>query len=546
MDVIKNNNCSSYNIKENNHNKLKLKKQNCCVITCFIFYIFCISTINNLDKYLHLTTSRYILTYSNILYFISFLSLGVQVELLIGLRCGILPVDKYLKKIKKKLKDIDFFLVYHIVLFVYKFWKYVIRKRIKVKTFCKVGVLLSILNFLIQKRIQNDFFRIFLSLILFIVLFILHICFKIVMRDFMIFQCDLLMNELGFLLIFLNLSDSYYLKNSNTLVICLLRLVSFKILFNSAAHKFVHNSSQWLHLESFQNLFFCQPVPSILSHIANCKFDKKLICFLVIISELLFSWFIFCSSSLRIFFFVLFVSKKLSSVHITCYIICNYIFFSYICLILFFSSFDDSILNSFSYSRGVPALYKNNAIINTSIYLLVSLVDVIILLFYFFVVLINFVPFTEQWNVYDFKCFHFVYYIYCLFCPLNICNSYAMLTYTRSHRGEIVIKELHKMGERYEWKPLYFKNKIDNLNKIGSVLWWGHLPRLEWKLHFFADYFKNENYEKNTYPIYICSFLKKLCMRQEHLASMIGEEQMRRVPLMIRLAYYDYKMSMTG
>ncbi|KAI4839982.1 lipase maturation factor [Plasmodium brasilianum] len=365
MDVIKNNNCSSYNIKENNHNKLKLKKQNCCVITCFIFYIFCISTINNLDKYLHLTTSRYILTYSNILYFISFLSLGVQVELLIGLRCGILPVDKYLKKIKKKLKDIDFFLV------------------------------------------------------------------------------DLLMNELGFLLIFLNLSDSYYLKNSNTLVICLLRLVSFKILFNSAAHKFVHNSSQWLHLESFQNLFFCQPVPSILSHIANCKFDKKLICFLVIISE-------------------------------------------------------------------------NNAIINT------------------------------QWNVYDFKCFHFVYYIYCLFCPLNICNSYAMLTYTRSHRGEIVIKELHKMGERYEWKPLYFKNKIDNLNKIGSVLWWGHLPRLEWKLHFFADYFKNENYEKNTYPIYICSFLKKLCMRQEHLASMIGEEQMRRVPLMIRLAYHDYKMSMTA
>ncbi|SBS94957.1 lipase maturation factor, putative (LMF1) [Plasmodium malariae] len=27
---------------------------------------------------------------------------------------------------------------------------------------------------------------------------------------------------------------------------------------------------------------------------------------------------------------------------------------------------------------------------------------------------------------------------------------------------------------------------------------------------------------------------------------MIGEEQMRRVPLMIRLAYYDYKMSMTA
>ncbi|SCA48565.1 lipase maturation factor, putative [Plasmodium ovale] len=540
MDTPRDSSCTIYNINGKKNN-IKLGKKNCGVITFFIFYIFFLSTINNLSNYLHLKTSRYILTYANILYLISFSSLNVQVELLIGLRGGILPLDKHLKDIKKSLKSIDFFLVYHIVQFVYKFWRYVIKRRIKVKTFCKVGILLSILNLLIQKYIKNDLLRIFFSFYLFVLLFILHICFKIVMRDFMIFQFDLLMNEFGFLLIFLNLSDSYYLRHSNTLVICILRLVCFKILFNSAVHKFVNNSSQWLHLEAFQNLFFCQPIPSILSYTANRKIDKKLICFLVIVSELLFSWLIFCSSSLRIFFFIIFVS-----IHISCYIICNYVFFSYICLVLFFSSFDDSILNLISDSGEAPDMYKNNTLVNVSIYLLVCSINVIICLFYFVSVFVNFVPFFEQWNISDFKCFHLFYHIYYYFCPLNICNSYAMLVCTHKYREEIVIEELHRTKTRYEWKCVSFTHKPESLNKIGSILWWGHVPRFEWKFHFFPDSLDKKNYKKNKYPIYICSFLKKLCKRDEQLASVFDDEQMRRIPLMIRLTSYDYKMSTPG
>ncbi|SBS81052.1 lipase maturation factor, putative (LMF1) [Plasmodium ovale curtisi] len=270
---------------------------------------------------------------------------------------------------------------------------------------------------------------------------------------------DLLMNEFGFLLIFLNLSDSYYLRHSNTLVICILRLVCFKILFNSAVHKFVNNSSQWLHLEAFQNLFFCQPIPSILSYTANRKIDKN-----------------YCSH------------------------------------VLFFSSFDDSILNLISDSGEAPDMYKVS-------------------------VFVNFVPFFEQWNISDFKCFHLFYHIYYYFCPLNICNSYAMLVCTHKYREEIVIEELHRTKTRYEWKC------VKSLNKIGSILWWGHVPRFEWKFHFFPDSLDKKNYKKNKYPIYICSFLKKLCKRDEQLASVFDDEQMRRIPLMIRLTSYDYKMS---
>ncbi|CRH03712.1 lipase maturation factor, putative [Plasmodium relictum] len=534
MDIFNNfNNKTNSYFNEKSEKKYKLTKKNCFIITCFIAYIFFLSTINNLDKYLHLKTSRCILTYSNVLYFISFYSLNIQVELLIGVKNGILPVDKYLKEIKKKLKSIDFFLVHQIIYLIYKFWKYVIINKIKVNNICKIGIFLSIVNFLIQKNTQNDIFRIYLSFYLFVLLFILHLSFKIVMRDFMIFQCDLLMNEFGFILIFLNLSDSYYLRYSNTLIICVLRLIAFKIIFNSAVHKYIHNGNQWLHLEAFQNLFSCQPVPSLLSHIANCKSSKELICLLIIASEFLFSWFIFCSSSLRIFFFIIFVS-----IHITCYIICNYFFFSYICLILFFSCFDDSVFNFFSNSTDIPILYKFNILVNILIFLLVSLIN--------FIVFVNFVPFFEKWNIYNLKCFHFFYHIYYKISPINICNSYAMPIYKNDNRKEIVIEELHKIRENYEWKEVHFKYKPSNINKIGNVLWWGHIPRFEWKLFFFSYQYKNENLKTKIYPIYICSFLKKLCNRDKILISMLNEikdDQINKIPILIRIIFYHYKMT---
>eukprot|EP00366_Plasmodium_knowlesi_P000579 XP_002258076.1 hypothetical protein, conserved in Plasmodium species [Plasmodium knowlesi strain H] len=540
MDALKNcSRMSHKNIEKNKSDTLRLKKKNCVLITSFIFYIFFLSTVNSFDKYLHLRTSRFILTYSNFLYLVSFFSLNNQVELLIGPQNGILPVNNFLREVRKKLRSIDFFLVHYMVRCVYQFWKFVIRRRIRVKTFCKVGVFLSIANFLIQDNVQNDFVRITFSSFFFVSLFILHMCFKIGMRDFMVFQCDLLMNELGFLLIFLCLSDSHHLRNSNTLVICALRLVAFKILFGSAVHKLVNNSPQWLNLEACQNLFICQPAPSILSHIANCTFNKRIICFLVLTSELLLSWFIFCSSNLRLIFFTIFVT-----IHITCYIICNYIFFSYLCLILFLSCLDDSILNFFFHPREIPVLHENGVPINTVTFLLIGCINLIILLFYALIVLINLVPFVEQWNLDDLKCFHLCYHLFYELCPLNICNSYAMLTCTHTHRKEIIIEELHKIGKKYQWKSFNFCYKAGDLNEIGPILWWGHVPRLEWKFYFFADHIRNEKYEEGRYPVYVCSFLKKLCSREGQLVSFFQGEQMRRVPYLLRLTSYDYKMSM--
>ncbi|SOV13794.1 lipase maturation factor, putative [Plasmodium sp. gorilla clade G2] len=515
----------------------KFERNQCYIITSFIFFIFFLSTINNLDKYIHINTTRYILTYSNLLYLISFCSLHIQVEFLVGLDKGLLPVDKYLTEIKEKIECINLGVVKNVIYFVYSFWEYVIRKRIKIKTFCKLGILISVLNFLIQNNLHNDFFRIITSSFFFVFLFFLHICFKIVMRDFMIFQCDLLLNEFGFLLIFLNLSDSYYLKYSNTLIICILRLLSFKILFNSAVRKLVYDRKAWLNLDCFENFFFSQPVPSILSYIANCKFDKKLICFCIIVSEILFSWLVFCASHLRLFFFGIFVC-----IHITSYIICNYVFFSYICLVLFLSSFDDSTLSLLFPSGNAPELYMNDTLICIPTFIFIFFVNTIFFLFYLFIVFMNCVPFFQQWNIYDLKCFHFFYQIHYEFSCLNICNSYAMLTYTGYKRKEVVIEELHKVGESYVWKEVPFMYKPNDLNKIGKVLWWGHIPRLEWKFFFFPDHLKKEDYKKNIYPLYICSFLKKLCNRDLDLMSIFEEEQMESVPLLIRLIYYDYKM----
>ncbi|SOS78145.1 lipase maturation factor, putative [Plasmodium sp. gorilla clade G1] len=528
-------NSASYEIDKKGDTKLE--RNQCYLITSFIFFIFFLSTINNLDKYIHIKTTRYILRYSNLLYLISFCSLHIQVEFLVGLDKGLLPVNKYLAEIKEKIECINLVVVKNVIYFVYSFWEYVIRKRIKIKTFCKLGILISVFNFLIQNNIHNDFFRILTSSFFFVFLFFLHICFKIIMRDFMIFQCDLLMNEFGFLLIFLNLSDSYYLKYSNTLIICILRLLSFKILFNSAVRKLVYDRKAWVNFDCFENFFFSQPVPSLLSYIANCKFDKKLICFCIIVSEIIFSWLVFCASRLRLFFFGIFVC-----IHITSYIICNYCFFSYICLVLFLSSFDDSTLSLLFPSGNAPELYMSDTLMCIPTFIFICLVNTIFFLFYLLIVFMNCVPFFEQWNIYDLKCFHFFYRIHYEFSCLNICNSYAMLTYTGYNRKEVVIEELHKVGESYVWKEVPFKYKPNDLNKIGKILWWGHIPRLEWKFFFFPDHLKKEDYKKNIYPLYICSFLKKLCNRDLDLTSIFEDEQMESVPLLIRLIYYDYKM----
>ncbi|KOB62167.1 hypothetical protein PFHG_03909, partial [Plasmodium falciparum HB3] len=334
------------------------------------------------------------------------------------------------------------------------------------------------------------------------------------------------MNAFWVSLIFFNLRDSFYLKNSYPPIICLLKLLSFKILFNSAVRKLVYDRKAWVNFDCFENFFFSQPVPSLLSYIANCKFDKKLICFCIIVSEIIFSWLVFCASRLRLFFFGIFVC-----IHITSYIICNYCFFSYICLVLFLSSFDDSTLSLLFPSGNAPELYMSNTLM-----LLPHYISCL------FIVFMNCVPFFEQWNIYDLKCFHFFYRIHYEFSCLNICNSYAMLTYTGYNRKEVVIEELHKVGESYVWKEVPFKYKPNDLNKIGKILWWGHIPRLEWKFFFFPDHLKKEDYKKNIYPLYICSFLKKLCNRDLDLTSIFEDEQMESVPLLIRLIYYDYKM----
>ncbi|ETW43399.1 hypothetical protein PFNF135_02311 [Plasmodium falciparum NF135/5.C10] len=388
----------------------KLERNQCYLITSFIFFIFFLSTINNLDKYIHIKTTRYILRYSNLLYLISFCSLHIQVEFLVGLDKGLLPVNKYLAEIKEKIECINLVVVKNVIYFVYSFWEYVIRKRIKI----------------------------------------------------------------------------YLIKTF---------------------------------------------------YIANCKFDKKLICFCIIVSEIIFSWLVFCASRLRLFFFGIFVC-----IHITSYIICNYCFFSYICLVLFLSSFDDSTLSLLFPSGNAPELYMSNTLMCTPTFIFICLVNTIFFLFYLFIVFMNCVPFFEQWNIYDLKCFHFFYRIHYEFSCLNICNSYAMLTYTGYNRKEVVIEELHKVGESYVWKEVPFKYKPNDLNKIGKILWWGHIPRLEWKFFFFPDHLKKEDYKKNIYPLYICSFLKKLCNRDLDLTSIFEDEQMESVPLLIRLIYYDYKM----
>lgn len=66
------------------------------------------------------------------------------------------------------------------------------------------------------------------------------------------------------------------------------------------------------------------------------------------------------------------------------------------------------------------------------------------------------------------------------------------------------------------YSPHFFHS--GNINKIGSILWWGHIPRLEWKLYYFTNY--TEYNKKGIYPVYICSFLKKLYNREKGMISM--------------------------
>lgn len=563
MDFINNKNktCSfinndNFTSNENNETeiKYKIRRKNCLFITGFIIYIFILSTVYNLETYIHIKISRFILAYSNILYFVSFTSLHSQVELLIGFENGILPIDKYLKDVKKKLKQIHFFIVHKLVYWVYRFWKCIIYKRIHLKAVCKIGVCFSIINFIIQKRIHNDVVRICMSSFMFACLFFLLLSFKIVMRDFMIFQCDLLMNEFGFILIFLNITNSYYLKYANTLVICILRLVAFKILFSSGIQKYVNNRKVWLELNAFQNLFFCHPIPSILSYIGNYQFPKRVFCFLIIISEFFLSWLIFCSSRLRLFVFFFFIG-----VHFTCFVLCNYFLFAYICLFLFISLLDDSMFTNLSNSKdNIPIFQAAHFFYNWSISLLIYLCTLINFFFYLFMFIMNLVPIFEQWKVLHFNQFYYFYYVYYQFIPINICNSYGKFIKGLEQRRDIVIEELHDTNGTQQWQELNFINKPTCVNELGGILWTGHVPRLEWKLFFFSDQ-TNSNDTSNLYilytnaermyPIYMCSFLKKICEREQLILSVVQynkNKEWRKKPVAIRLSLYDYRMVYQG
>jgi len=442
-----------------------------------------------------------------VIYAIAFGSLIGQITGLLGAR-GILPVADYLKAVAESTGAMRFFYVPTV------FW--INASDGALLGVCWVGVALAALV------LVGFFERAGLAL-----LFVLYLSLSSAGQEFLSFQWDALLIEVGFLAIFLG---------NSRVVVWLFRWLLFRLMFLSGAVKVLSHDPTWRNLTALSFHYWTQPLPNRISwYMARLPLSfQKVSTGVVLGVELVVPFLIFAPRRIRIF-----GGWCLLGLQILIFLTGNYTFFNLLAMALCLFLWDDRTFERWVGGRGenmgtdcsVHAAPKNRALLrrltpalgqsSQSPYFrkLVGVVAVLVLT-------IGTSRMVETF-------FNVPVFIVKYTAPFEIVNSYGLFAMMTTERPEIIV-EGSRDGEI--WIPYSFRYKPGDLARAPR---WAapYQPRLDWQMWFAAL----GNYRENPWFV---NFAVKLLEGSPKVRGLLEADPFGgRPPHYVRAMLYDYRFT---
>jgi predicted DCC family thiol-disulfide oxidoreductase YuxK len=413
-----------------------------------------------------------------LIYAIAFGSLSLQVTGLLGAR-GILPAAEYLKAVAANVGAMRFYYVPTI------FW--INASGGALQGVCYAGVAIAALV------LVGIFERAGLA-----ILFVLYLSLSAAGQEFLSFQWDSLLIEVGFLAIFLG---------NSRIVVWLFRWLLFRLMFLSGAVKILSRDQTWRGLTALNYHYWTQPLPNRISwYMAQLPLSfQKMSTALVLGVELVIPFLIFAPRRVRIF-----GAWCLLGLQILIFLTGNYTFFNLLAMAMCVFLWDDR-----TYERWLKPPLRAKAHATT----LTMIVAVVVLT-------IGLARMVETfWGVPT----GIVKYT----APFEIVNSYGLFAMMTTSRPEIVM-EGSMDGET--WTAYSFRYKPGDLARAPR---WAapHQPRLDWQMWFAAL----GNYRENPWLV---NFAVKLLEGSPEVRGLLEADPFQRtVPKYVRGVLYDYSFT---
>jgi len=465
----------------------------------------------NLGPYTFIISRWVFLRLLGLIYFIAFFSFFTQISGLIG-SDGILPSDIFLGSLKINLGWKAYVQLPTLAWISYgdSFLRFI--------PFC--GMLLSLL--LIAGL---------LSFPVLIGLWLLYLSLVNVGQDFMSFQWDVLLLEVGFLAIFFAPLTVFERTSSasspSRIVLWLLRFLLFRLVFSSGIGKIVSGDPSWRDFTALTFHYYTQPLPTPLAwymYQLPLWFQKISVGFMYFI-ELVVPFFVFAPRRLRFFSGIMIIVLQLV-ISLTG----NYTFFNLLtialCVLLFDDLFFQSILPSKfkiqSASQQTYVKYGSGPSVKKISMVILSIV----------IVTLGCIQVGRAGVGYRSMPRIFQDVIRWV-SPYRIVNNYGLFTVMTTSRPEIIIEGSNDGRDWYEYG---FRYKPGDLKR--PLPWVAPLqPRLDWQMWFAAL----GSYQANPW---FTNFMLEILKGSPDVLDLLDKNPFPEIPpRYLRASVYEYNFT---
>jgi uncharacterized membrane protein YphA (DoxX/SURF4 family) len=358
-------------------------------------------------------------------------------------------------------------------------------------------------------------------------LWLVYLSLATVCRDFLGFQWDNLLLEVGFLAIFfapLQMLPKFSRETPpSRIVLWLLRILLFKLIFSSGCVKLLSGDPNWRNLTALTFHYQTQPMPTWIGWYAQQLplWFQKFSCAVMFVVELGAPFFIFAPRRIR------FVGVgAIAFLQILILLTGNYTFFNFLTMALCLLLLDDFIFNKNSPRKfgGVFKTQKNNlqwrwprkvtipvavVILSISVLQITSMFGVRSKLLFSATV-------VDEW-----------------LSPFRTVNGYGLFAVMTTQRNEIIVEG---SDDGANWLPYEFKYKPGDVKKRPAFIA-PFQPRLDWQMWFAAL----GSYEQNPWFENFC--LRLLQGSPDVLALLKKNPFPKHPPRYIRAELYDYRFT---
>jgi len=362
-----------------------------------------------------------------------------------------------------------------------------------------------------------------------VLLWLLYLSLATVGREFLGFQWDSLLLEVGFLAILFAPWRLWTWRPSSStppsrLALWLLRLLLFKLMLSSGCVKLSSGDPSWRSLTALSFHYQTQPLPTWIAWYANQwpLWFQKASCVFMFCVELVVPFLIFAPRRPRLLGGALLVSLQ-----ILILLTGNYAFFNMLTLALCLLLFDDSALRSILPGAVSGLLVRGPAQSQRPRWHRAATWAVAVIFVPLTLAQVNLsmggplaVPrmleLTDEWLL-----------------PLRTINGYGLFAVMTTERREIVVEG---SNDGVTWLPYEFKYKPGDVNRRPTFVA-PHQPRLDWQIWFAAL----GNYRQNRWFVSFC--LRLLQGSPEVLALLERNPFSDHPPRFVRAELYAYSFT---